>query len=157
MRLCASARRFRVNPRRHQEPEELRCQPHSNTVLTRANSPGHPGALCPPAQRRGRELQLWNYFPMERSGHEDLVVSMKEFVASSHIAVLGEDAEKRWFKSFPSCLPGGSRDSSTLFPVTCCRTCSGREFSECGFGACFQPADRSLSRQECCGTVQCVP
>jgi sulfatase maturation enzyme AslB (radical SAM superfamily) len=126
----------------------------SNTVLTRANLPDIPELFALLLNEGVGELQLWNYFPMERSDTKDLVVSMKEFAALlPPLLSLGEDAGKALvFKSFPSCLSRGEPGFfDGLFPVTVLPDMFWKGFGECGFGACFHRQRGGCRVRECWG------
>jgi MoaA/NifB/PqqE/SkfB family radical SAM enzyme len=126
----------------------------SNTVLTRANLPDIPELFALLLNEGVGELQLWNYFPMERSDTKDLVVSMKEFVALlPTLMALGKEAGKALvFKSFPSCLSRGDPGFfDGLFPVTVLPDMFWKGFSECGFGACFHRQRGACRVRECWG------
>ena len=134
--------------------KEFNANVISNTVLTRASLPDVSELFALLLSEGVNEIQLWNYFPMERSDTKDLVVSMREFVALlPGLLSLGEDAGKALvFKSFPSCLSRrepGFFDG--LFPVTVLPDMFWKGFSECGFGACFHRHRGACRVRECWG------
>lgn len=122
----------------------------TNTVLTSSNLGGISELFALLLKERISETHLWNYFPMAKTDTKGLVVSMKDFKALlPDLLDLGKKYGKAVvLKSFPSCLSLGEPGFfDGLFPVTVLPDMFWREFSECGFGACFH---RQRCRAEVC-------
>ena len=137
---------------RNLEPFEVNVI--TNTVLTRANLQDIRELFSLLLKEKISEIHLWNYFPMERTDSKDLVVSMKDFAALvPYLLTLGEEAAKAVvFKSFPSCLSRGEPGFfDGFFPVTVLPDMFWREFSECGFGACFHRNRGACHAEDCWG------
>lgn len=124
----------------------------SNTVLTASNYRGLVALFAKLCASPVHEMQLWNFFPMERTDRRDLVVSMADLRAllpdiSSAIAVSGKSLV---LKGFPECLsPEGPCFVNSDFPLNLIQDDFWSEFSKNGFGACVH-RERCSSR-ECWG------
>lgn len=124
----------------------------TNTVLTKSNTTDIVPLMNILSKERISEIQLWNYFPMERTDTKDFVVSMRDFLQLlPELLATARSAHKAMvLKSFPLCLPAeepGFFDS--IFPGTALPDVFWREFQECGFGAC--PHNDLCSARECWG------
>jgi MoaA/NifB/PqqE/SkfB family radical SAM enzyme len=124
------------------------------TVLTRANL-GEIAALVPLlAEQRVSELQLWNYFPMEPTDREGLVVSVPDLMGllESLSPLVARSGRPLVFKGFPQCLaPGEPIAFDSWFPATVLPQLFWHQFSQSGWGACtWRDAGRCASR-ECWG------
>jgi len=66
---------------------------------------------------------------------------------------LGDESRKAVvFKSFPLCLSRGAPGFfDSLFPVTVLPDRFWRQFSECGFGACFHRQRNACHAMDCWG------
>jgi len=122
----------------------------SNTVLTKTNFHDIPLLVTSLSKERVSEINLWNFFPMERTDTRDFVVSMKDFVQllSEILDIVKPSGKALVLKSFPECLSIGAPgffDSG--FPVTVLPDIFWREFSECGFGMCIY---RDTCKAEAC-------
>lgn len=126
----------------------------TNTVLTKANFHDITHLMTVLSNKRVSEIQLWNFFPMERTDTKDLVISMKEFVGllPEMLAMVKSAGKALVLKSFPECLsigPPGFFDS--LFPVTVLPDLFWRQFRECGFGTCFHRVRGECKAWQCWG------
>jgi MoaA/NifB/PqqE/SkfB family radical SAM enzyme len=111
----------------------------SNTVLTKSNVEDIPRLMGFLSRGKVSEMQLWNYFPMERTDSKDLVVSLMDLKGLLHeLCPIAEEAEKPLvLKSFPECLPmEPAACVDNMFPVTVLPDPFWRQFSENGFGWC---------------------
>jgi MoaA/NifB/PqqE/SkfB family radical SAM enzyme len=124
----------------------------SNSVLTRENY----GDLVPLigflSEQNISEMQVWNYFPMERTDSHDRVVSLPAFQRILRpLTKIARDAGKPIvFKSFPHCLlaePPAFFDSH--FPAPVLPDLFWQQFDESGFGRCIH-RDR-CRKTECWG------
>ncbi|MCG6533703.1 MAG: radical SAM protein [Syntrophales bacterium LBB04] len=111
----------------------------SNTVLTRSNHANFIDVIAYLAGNNVNEIQVWNFFPMERTDSRDLVVNISDFshLVPDLVSIARKACKPIVFKSFPHCLPitpPGVLDS--IFPATMLPDPFWRQFSECGFGKC---------------------
>ena len=111
----------------------------SNTVLTKSNFHDIPGIMSLLSRGTVREMNLWNFFPMERTDSRDYVVNMHDFIQMlPDVSEIVKPSGKAFvLKSFPECLPVEPPvylDSG--FPVTILPDTFWQKFSECGFGMC---------------------
>lgn len=124
----------------------------SNTVLTASNYDGLIALFAALSASPVHEMQLWNFFPMERTDRRDLVVSMSGLKAllpdiASAIAPSGKALV---LKGFPECLsPEAPCFVNSDFPLNLIQDDFWSEFAKNGFGACVH-RDRCSSR-ECWG------
>jgi hypothetical protein len=84
-------------------------------------------------------MQLWNYFPMERTDSKGLVVSLMELMGLlREVSPIAREAKKPLvLKSFPECLPVEAPvHVDNQFPATVLPDPFWRQFSENGFGWC---------------------
>ncbi|HSB81181.1 MAG TPA: radical SAM protein [Candidatus Methylomirabilis sp.] len=119
--------------------EEYDVNVISNTVLTKSNVQDIPRLMRVLSSRKISEMQLWNYFPMERTDSKDLVVSLVDLMGLlRELHPVCREAKKPLvLKSFPECLflnPPVYVDN--LFPATVLPDPFWRQFSENGFGWC---------------------
>lgn len=124
----------------------------SNTVLTRNNMKDIVPLFDYLAREPVSEMQLWNFFPMERHDTGDRIVSIEAFCdLLPGLAALAERAGKPiTFKSFPQCLSTGRPlFFDSRFPSTVLPDLFWEQFQECGFGRCYH---RETGR---CGSSQC--
>jgi MoaA/NifB/PqqE/SkfB family radical SAM enzyme len=126
----------------------------SNTVLTKKNYNNLQPLVAYLAGRRIQEIQIWNFFPMEKTDSNDLVVSMRQFQSLlGDLTPLARMAGKPLvFKSFPHCLsiePPGVFDST--FPATVLPDIFWKQFEECGFGRCVYRDAAQCDERRCWG------
>lgn len=122
----------------------------SNTVLTKPNSRDIPELMKLLASQKISEINLWNFFPMEKTDSRDFVVSMNDFVQllPGIQETIRPSGKALVLKSFPECLSIGSPGFfDNGFPVTILPDPFWREFSECGFGRCIY---RDRCRSDTC-------
>lgn len=125
----------------------------SNTVLTKDNYEGVE-PLVAMLGKRVTEMQIWNFFPMERTDSKDRVVGLRDFqTLQKRLTPLARTAGKPLvFKSFPHCLsidPPAVFDST--FPVTVLPDLFWKQFGECGFGQCFYRNVKQCGEWRCWG------
>ncbi|HYL79600.1 MAG TPA: radical SAM protein [Candidatus Acidoferrum sp.] len=120
----------------------------SNTVLTKANLQDIPRLMRVLSRGKVSEMQLWNYFPMERTDSKDLVVSLTDLMGllGELYPILREGGKPLVLKGFPECLPiEPPAQVDNLFPATVLPDPFWCQFSENGFGWCTY-RDRCASR-----------
>jgi MoaA/NifB/PqqE/SkfB family radical SAM enzyme len=126
----------------------------TNTVVTKANLHDITRLVAVLSRERVSEIQLWNFFPMERTDTRDLVVSMKEFAGllPELPAIVKPAGKALVLKSFPECLSvGPPLFFNSLFPATVLPDLFWRQFSECGFGTCFYRERGECKTRQCWG------
>jgi len=122
----------------------------SNTVLTKSNFHNIPDLMTLLSSQKISEINLWNFFPMERTDSRDFVVSMKDFVQllPRMQEIIKPSGKALVLKSFPECLSIGAPGFfDNGFPVTVLPDPFWREFSECGFGRCIY---REICKSDSC-------
>lgn len=122
----------------------------SNTVLTKTNFHVLPDLMSLLSGNIISEINLWNFFPMEKTDSRDFVVSMGTLVhlLPEMSGIFKQSDKALVLKSFPECLsvePPIFIDNG--FPVTVLPDPFWREFSECGFGGCIY---RDRCRSDTC-------
>lgn len=119
--------------------EEFPVNVISNTVLTRSNVLDIPRLMRVLSRGKPSEMQLWNFFPMERTDNKDLIVSLadlRELLCELHPIAEGT-GKPLVLKSFPECLPVEAPVCvDNVFPKTVLPDPFWRQFSENGFGWC---------------------
>jgi MoaA/NifB/PqqE/SkfB family radical SAM enzyme len=111
----------------------------TNTVLTRCNYHGIvpllrllcDGPIC--------ELHMWNYFPMERSDTQDMIVSMHDVMAlfPDVVKILLATGKQLALKGFPECIsPGAPCFVDSRFPLNLIQDDFWSEFGKNGFATC---------------------
>jgi len=126
----------------------------TNTVLTKANLRDITRLVTVLSTERVSEIQLWNFFPMERTDTRDLVIGIKEFVGllPELPAIVNPTGKALVLKSFPECLSiGPPVFFDSVFPVTVLPDLFWRQFSECGFGTCFYRERGECKARQCWG------
>jgi len=126
----------------------------SNTVLTKTNLHDMARLMTFLSNERISEIQLWNFFPMERTDTRDLVVSMKDFteVLPEILSIVKRAGKPLVLKSFPECLSMGEPGFfDSLFPVTVLPDVFWRKFSESGFGTCIYRQREECKAWKCWG------
>jgi MoaA/NifB/PqqE/SkfB family radical SAM enzyme len=126
----------------------------SNTVLTKTNLHDMARLMTFLSNERISEIQLWNFFPMERTDTRDLVVSMKDFteVLPEVLSIVKRAGKPLVLKSFPECLSMGEPGFfDSLFPVTVLPDVFWRKFSESGFGTCIYRQREECKAWKCWG------
>ena len=126
----------------------------SNTVLTKTNLHDMARLMTFLSNERISEIQLWNFFPMERTDTKDLVVSMKDFteVLPEVLSIVKKAGKPLVLKSFPECLSMGEPGFfDSLFPVTVLPDVFWRKFSESGFGTCIYRQREECKAWKCWG------
>ena len=126
----------------------------TNTVLTRTNFHDIARLMAFLSARRIGEMNLWNYFPMERTDTKDLVVSMTDFLEllPRLLSIVKPAGKALVLKSFPECLSMGEPGFfDSLFPETLLPGRFWREFGECGFGTCFYRERGECRASQCWG------
>jgi MoaA/NifB/PqqE/SkfB family radical SAM enzyme len=126
----------------------------SNTVLTKTNLHDMARLMTFLSNERISEIQLWNFFPMERTDSRDLVVSMKDFMKllPQILSILKRARKALILKSFPECLSMGEPGFfDSLFPVTVLPDVFWRKFSESGFGMCIYREKEECKAWKCWG------
>ncbi|MEJ2723030.1 MAG: radical SAM protein [Deltaproteobacteria bacterium] len=126
----------------------------SNTVLTKTNLHDMARLMTFLSNERISEIQLWNFFPMERTDTKDLVVSMKDFteVLPEILSIVKRAGKPLVLKSFPECLSMGEPGFfDSLFPVTVLPDVFWRKFSESGFGTCIYRQREECKAWKCWG------
>ncbi len=126
----------------------------SNTVLTKTNVHDLVRLITFLSKNKVSEIHLWNFFPMERTDSRGFVVSVKEFVEvlPELLAIAKMAGKALVLKSFPECLSVGEPGFlDSLFPVTVLPDPFWRQFSECGFGACFYRERSECKAWQCWG------
>jgi len=126
----------------------------SNTVLTKTNLHDMGRLMTFLSNERISEIQLWNFFPMERTDTRDLVVSMKDFteVLPEILSIVKRAGKPLVLKSFPECLSMGEPGFfDSLFPVTVLPDVFWRKFSESGFGMCIYREREECKAWKCWG------
>lgn len=124
----------------------------SNTVLTASNFHGLAALFALLGASPVHEMQLWNFFPMERTDRRDLVVSMSDLKAllPDITSAIASSGKALVLKGFPECLsPEAPCFVNSDFPLNLIQDDFWSEFSKNGFGACVH-RDRCSSR-ECWG------
>ncbi len=130
--------------------EDLGMDIITNTVFTRMNC-GEVKIVMEDLCGRGvKELQLWNYCPMEETDSRDLLVSMKDFsrFLPEILAVVLSSGKALVLKHFPQCLdmgPPGFFDSRV--PRLLIHEIFWRKFAENRFGIC--------PHADSCGATAC--
>jgi MoaA/NifB/PqqE/SkfB family radical SAM enzyme len=119
--------------------EEFDVNVISNTVLTKNNIKDIPMLFKTLAEKKISEIHMWNFFPMENTSPENLMVDLKTVIQllPDLYNAIGPSGKPLVLKSFPECLPikdPGFFDN--FFPVTVLPDEFWRKFSECGFGIC---------------------
>jgi sulfatase maturation enzyme AslB (radical SAM superfamily) len=126
----------------------------ANTVLTKANLPEVRELMDFLARQPVQEVQLWNFFPMERTDKSDRIVSLREFSqVLPDLVSCGERTGKPIvLKSFPHCLPiAPPVFLDSVFPATVLPDLFWKQFGECGFGRCFHREQNACASRECWG------
>ena len=126
----------------------------TNTVLTRANLADVPGLIHFLAGGPVHEMQVWNYFPMERTDRHNRIVPLEDVVSlfPDLVAASRHAGKPIVLKSFPHCLSAEAPvvfDSK--FPATVLPDRFWRQFGECGFGQCFYRKTGQCGLKECWG------
>lgn len=125
--------------------EECDVNVISNTVLTTSNLQDIPRLMRILSCGKTGEMQLWNYFPMERTDRKGLVVSLMDLIGLvRELEPIAQGSGKPLvLKGFPECLPMEPQVYvDNLFPATVLPDPFWRQFGENGFGWC-------LFRDEC--------
>ena len=126
----------------------------TNTVLTTQTLPEMPALVDFLLAQPVHEVQIWNFFPMERTDSRNRVVSLKDFNALlPRLAAAAAQAQKPVvLKSFPECLsapPPLTFDST--FPATVLPDLFWKQFGECGFGQCVHRKAGTCTSKVCWG------
>jgi len=126
----------------------------SNTVLTKANLTEIERLIDFLTGDPVNEVQLWNFFPMERTDRGNRLVSLREFTqVLPHLASSAARTRKPIvLKSFPECLSvGPPLFFDSVFPATVLPDLFWKQFGECGFGRCIHRERNACLDQECWG------
>jgi len=129
----------------------------TNTVVTTRNLADLAGLVVLLAGRGVREMQLWNFFPMERRDSRGLVASLPALTAlfPALQAAVGETEKPLVLKAFPHCLaPGPPLVFDSWFPATVLPQLFWRQFSESRFGCCPHREQGGCEDRECWGLSQ---
>jgi MoaA/NifB/PqqE/SkfB family radical SAM enzyme len=118
----------------------------SNTVLSRTNYHDIPGLMESLSEEKISENHLWNFFPMEETDSDDLLVGMQAFLMLlRELLQVVEPAERPFvLKGFPECLRVSPFSLDNFFPAASLPRFFWEKFSECGFGTCIH-RDRCVS------------
>lgn len=111
----------------------------TNTVLTKSNVDDIVPLMSFLSEQNVSEHHIWNFFPMERSGSRDLIVSLDDFtkLLPQVLSVVKKTGRPLVFKGFPECLaPGEPAFFDNRFPIPVLPDSFWKEFTECG-RACF--------------------
>jgi MoaA/NifB/PqqE/SkfB family radical SAM enzyme len=126
----------------------------SNTVLTKTNLHDMTRLMTFLSNEKISEIQLWNFFPMERTDTRDLVVNMKDFtkLLPEILSIAKRAGTGLVLKSFPECLSMGEPGFfDSLFPVTVLPDVFWRKFGESGFGTCIYRQREECKAWKCWG------
>ncbi len=126
----------------------------SNSVLTKINYDNFSSLIAYLARTNVSEMQVWNYFPMERTDSRDYVVGLREFqrLLSGIVPLVREADKPIVFKSFPHCLPiDPPAVFDGAFPATALPDLFWKEFDECGFGRCVYRESKECEERLCWG------
>lgn len=124
----------------------------TNTVFTSSNYHGIISLLGELCSAPVNEMQLWNFFPMEKTDCRDLVVSMSDLVAlfPEIKSAIGQSGKSLVLKGFPECLsPGTPIFIDSDFPLNLIQDDFWSEFAKNGFGTCVHK--NFCSARECWG------
>lgn len=126
----------------------------TNSVLTTQTLPEMPALVDFLLAQPVHEVQVWNFFPMERTDSRNRVVSLKYF--STLLPRLAESAVRAEkplvLKSFPECLPSPPPISiDSMFPATVLPDLFWKQFGECGFGQCVHRKAGTCTSKGCWG------
>ncbi len=126
----------------------------TNTVLTTQNLPDIKPLTDFLIAQPVNEVQIWNFFPMERRDSGNRVVALRRFVdLLPGLAASAARTEKPVvLKSFPECLSSAPPlVFNSIFPATVLPDLFWKRFDECGFGQCvYRKAGRCAAR-DCWG------
>jgi len=124
----------------------------SNTVLTRTNYHGIVPLLGELCAGPVSEMQLWNFFPMEKTDRRGLLVSLSELWAMLPPLrnAIGRSGKPLVLKGFPDCLaPEAPFFVDSDFPLNLIQDDFWSAFAGNGFGSCVHKGD--CSSRECWG------
>jgi len=111
----------------------------TNTVLTRFNYDEVVPLMVLVSQTSVSEMQLWNYFPMEKGDSNDFIVSMGDFcdLLPGLFSGISSSGKAVVLKSFPECLSIGEPGFfDSLHPATILPDFFWKTFDESNFGLC---------------------
>ncbi len=126
----------------------------TNTVFTTRTLPDIPTLADFLLAEPVHEVQIWNFFPMERTDSHNRVVSLKAFKALlPGLAASAARAQKPLvLKSFPECLPSAAPVVfNSIFPATVLPDLFWKQFGECGFGQCVHRKAGTCTSKACWG------
>ena len=111
----------------------------TNTVLTRINYHGIIPLLQMLCEGPAHQLNMWNYFPMERTDTRDYVVKMSDVIAlfPDFIKIMASSGRQLVLKGFPECIsPGAPCFIDSRFPLNLIQDDFWSEFGKNGFATC---------------------
>jgi len=111
----------------------------TSTVVTRLNFRDMPEFLSLLGRTPASEYHVWNYFPMQRTDTENLIISLAELntVIPGMLDAVAVSGRPLVFKSFPQCIPvpePGYIDGTLAYTVI--PPLYWKYFNENGFGSC---------------------
>ncbi len=112
----------------------------SNTVLTKKTFSELIPLVKFLSDQPIREIQLWNYFPMDGTDSGDHLINLKELarVLPELFSCAASAKKPVVLKSFPECLSiGPPLFFDNAFPATVLPDLFWKQFDKCGFGACW--------------------
>lgn len=112
----------------------------TNMVLTRINYHAIIPLLRLLCEGPIHELHMWNYFPMERSDTQDMIIRMADVIAlfPEIVKILDSAGKQLVLKGFPECIsPRGPIFIDSRFPLNLIQDDFWSEFGNNGFGTCY--------------------
>jgi sulfatase maturation enzyme AslB (radical SAM superfamily) len=126
----------------------------TNTVLTTQNLPDIDALVDFLIGQPVNEVQIWNFFPMERTDSGNRVVALGQFAGLlPGLAASAARAEKPVvLKSFPECLSSAPPlVFDNVFPATVLPDLFWKQFGQCGFGQCVHRKAGRCTARSCWG------